>query len=67
MILGGNKNLKQFFAEFDLLDEPASNKYTMQAAHWYRKQLRAQALDQEFTCERPEYSEGKTIMSESDF
>ena len=32
MSLGGNKNLKQFFAEFNLLDEVPENRYKTIAA-----------------------------------
>jgi hypothetical protein len=36
MSLGGNKNLKSFFAEFDLLDEIPQNRYKTIAADYYR-------------------------------
>jgi hypothetical protein len=36
MSIGGNKNLKQFFSEFDLLDELPTNRYKTLAADYYR-------------------------------
>ena len=48
MILGGNKRLKEFFAEFDLLDEVPQNRYKTNASDFYRRQLKAEAVDHKF-------------------
>jgi hypothetical protein len=63
VILGGNQNLKQIFAEFDLLDEPAAVKYKTVIADYYRNKLRSIADDQELLTEKPEYLTGKTILN----
>lgn len=60
MSLGGNKNLKQFFAEFNLLDE--ENRYKTIAAQYYRQRLRAVSYDEAFFQDKPDYLEGKTII-----
>jgi hypothetical protein len=62
MSLGGNKNLKIYFTEFDLQDEP--NKYKTHAAEFYRAKLKAQVMGLDFFEERPEYLDGKTIVLE---
>ena len=59
MILGGNKSLKQHFAEFDLLDTPLDEKYSTNAAAYYRERLRCLCNDMEFAKVKPEYLEGK--------
>lgn len=64
MSLGGNKNLKSFFAEFDLLDEIPQNRYKTIAADYYRQRLRAVAYNEAFFQDKPDYLEGKTIMLE---
>ena len=62
MSLGGNKNLKQFFAEFNLLDEVPENRYKTIAAQYYRQRLRAVSFDEAFFQDKPDYLEGKTII-----
>jgi hypothetical protein len=37
MSLGGNRNLKVYFSEFDLLEELPQNRYKTVAAEYYRK------------------------------
>lgn len=51
--------------DFELLDEPAQNKYKSVAADYYRKQLVAKVTKDAFLEEKPEYHDGKTIMTES--
>ncbi len=65
MSLGGNKNLKQFFAEFNLLDE--ENRYKTIAGQYYRQRLRAVSYDEAFFQDKPDYLEGKTIILDRNF
>ena len=55
--------MKQIFAEFDLIDEPASVKYKTVIADYYRNKLRSLVDEQELLTERPEYLTGKTILN----
>jgi ADP-ribosylation factor GTPase-activating protein 1 len=45
MNLGGNKNLAEFLAEYDLNTEPATVKYQSKAAEYYRRKLKLQCLE----------------------
>jgi len=40
MKLGGNKNLKDFFAKYDLTDEVPKVRFATEAASYYRKRLK---------------------------
>ena len=48
MSLGGNKNLKTYFVEYNLLQELPENKYKTIAAEYYRQKLRSQAFNEDF-------------------
>lgn len=64
MSLGGNKNLKTYFVEYNLLQELPENKYKTIAAEYYRQKLRSQAFNEDFFEEKPEHLEGNTIIIE---
>ena len=64
MSLGGNKRLKVFFQEFDLLEELPQNKYKTIAADYNQGKLRAEAFGEQFFEEKPDFMQGKTVVPE---
>lgn len=64
MSLGGNRNLKLLFAEYDLLDEVPQNRYKTVSADYYRKKLQCLASGESLFDEKPDYVDGKTIIVE---
>jgi hypothetical protein len=39
MSLGGNKNLGEFFQNYDLIDESVQSRYKTKAAEFYRQKV----------------------------
>lgn len=39
MSLGGNKNLGEFFARYDLIEESVQSRYKTKAAEFYRQKV----------------------------
>lgn len=58
---GGNQKLKEFLAKYDLNSAEIKDKYTSNAAVWYRKTLAAVAFGQpgSFSEPEPSYDEGR--------
>lgn len=60
MQAGGNNKLHQFLEHYDLNAESSIKvKYNTKAAAFYRRQLAAEATNQEFAEEKPAYDEGR--------
>ena len=44
MTLGGNKNMNEFFADYDLMGESLHQKYKTKAADYYRQKVSSNIL-----------------------
>ncbi|CDW79935.1 probable adp-ribosylation factor gtpase-activating protein agd9-like [Stylonychia lemnae] len=64
MSLGGNKNLKEFFKKYDLLEESSDNRYKTIAADFYRQRLRQIVDGQMFNDQEPTYEKGRELVVE---
>ena len=59
MALGGNKNLKDFYSNYDLTDENVQLRYNTRAADFYRLKLRCISEMMQFNEEPPNYEAGR--------
>jgi len=60
---GGNQDLRDFFAKYDLHDHKnIKEKYTSKAAAFYRRRNQALAMKAVFSETEPEYDEGRTLL-----
>lgn len=66
MALGGNKELKNYFQNFDLNEESVQLRYNTRAADHYRLMIRSASDNIPFAEIKPEYSAGREQIPENE-
>ena len=57
--MGGNQKLKEFFNNYQLMDTPVHDRYTTNAAAYYRKMIKARSQGTTLDEAPPTFDKGR--------